>query len=1604
MQKPSETDKDSAPSGSSESLVFPTEDALLRILEDGGALDRKDRAALRLISHSQNRNLQHSRSSYEVRKDDKTLFRIMAGPNLRDLHARAEKFHSAYPSIASRVLFSSHSPEIDIVAFDHFAGVTLESGSVSLARLKSSLTSIQEVLDSGITPSTELERNKELAAFERQVLALPYITHIDRVFLSENVFPLMRRELEEFEPAKRWSNGDFVLRNILVNRSESIRLIDYEFAYETHFFMEDYCRCRYFTSVPSEVLMQIPVPNPSSPGIRVYMWLRQMLLESTIYNPRFFLATLPASIHAVLNVIGDVHSSRAFSTFFSPADVHAQPEGAPPSLWHKASLYFSNNTSFDEKRSRVATYPLGRWCRLTFEVEFSGSKLFLRLDPSDRAGLFELAGFVMKDSSGTTLLRKRKGEISSLFQCGGTGRRIELRKDLLSLDSTGNDPSFISTALQVSSDAAGDTVSISFWLRALEAEAVVGLFQHKLEESQAKIQGLETRLAENLSHAEKREILTMQVDMLQRETASLRRENKRLFAVSQRMRDEHRESSFVINKISSLEQTLEKIAGSVAQENTKKPRRGLSNLPSPVEIFRTRKKKRLEQAEYEVISKSALFSAEYYLNGNPDVSALGQDPLLHFIRHGTKEGRNPSPYFWVNYYLQQYKDVANLGMNPLAHYIAHGAMEGRQPNPFFDSAFYRSTVPGLRESGENPLDHYIRTGSAEGRDPSPRFNIAFYLSKYPDVRSSGIEPLQHFLEAGSKEGRLPAASYGDWLNRYEPSNEQDFESIRDHVASFTFKPFLAMALFLERWMQPSFPDFAEALRTQLFPLSELLLSGPADMVQELARLTLSIAPEISIKITDEDNSPASLLAAASKDSSDYIFLTNTIPILRPDSLYYFANLLQRPGSPCLIYCDEDERDETGVRVNPIFKPALDSELLLQCDYLSSFIAVRPASLASLNIPCDLTWSGTVREATLLLAEETVPEEIHHIPEVAVTKACRTHRDPSKEEEQSIIERVLGRRHRSAATQSNAPRVSIIIPTRNREALLRKCTDGVLQGTDYADFEVVVVDNGSTDTDALDLLANLARHPRVKIIPFTNSFNFSRMVNAGAQASSGDVLLLLNNDIEVIDRNWLAKMVSEAVREEVGCVGAKLLYPDHTIQHAGIVLGPAGMASHAFTGIPEESGGYMRLASLKRKVSAVTGACLAVRKVLFERVRGFDENLRVSFNDVDFCLRLESLGYFSLYLPEARLIHHESASRGFDAESSEKAVRCAEEAWYMKIRWADRLFKDPWYNENLAFDTEAFSLSYPPRKSRPWIDERSVSQFDCLGRKRRFNIYFGDSNEARVLNLEDSNRPLSGERKMEKGLSVIILNKDKPEFIKPLAEQLLLQAAQFRDAGLLFEVLIGDTGSTSPEVLDFYEQKADSIKILRNLRYHFSRCNNMVAAAGRGETFLFLNNDVMFSGESFHALKHMYTHLHSNKGIGCLGAVLHYPDGRMQHMGVDFVGEEHAWGMPRHIYHRQDVDASDIPVIAARPGVTGAFLMIRRTLFQISGGFDERYRRECQDIALCLDVHRLGYKNVCLNQGKIVHVENASRPLNEEDFDDRRRFLRKYGAYIEASFL
>ena len=516
----------------------------------------------------------------------------------------------------------------------------------------------------------------------------------------------------------------------------------------------------------------------------------------------------------------------------------------------------------------------------------------------------------------------------------------------------------------------------------------------------------------------------------------------------------------------------------------------------------------------------------------------------------------------------------------------------------------------------------------------------------------------------------------------------------------------------------------ESVQAQVYPHWEICIAddaSPNAAVRELLTELAAQDPRIKLVFREKNGHiSAATNSALEIATGDYIALMDNDDLLPPHALAYMALAAHQHPQAGLIYSDEDKVTEDNERQAPYFKCQFNYELFLSQNMISHFGVYRRSVLEEIG-GFRVGYEGAQDwDLALRVIEKVGPENIVHVPRVlyhwrifpgstalaleekdyalkAQIESITSHLQRIGKPDTQVypapgIPGLLRIKHR---LPDPLPLVSIVIPTRDRVELLSMCVNSILEKTAYPNYQIVVVDNGSTDEKALAYLDSIAKDERVKVIRADIPFNYSALNNLGVAQTDGEYLVLMNNDIEITQTDWLEEMLAFACQPDIGCVGAQLWYPNNTLQHGGVVLGIGGVASHAHKGIPRGNFGYFGRASAHQMFSAVTAACLMIRKSTYQAVDGFDETLKVAYNDVDFCLKVRAQGLRNLYNPFASFIHHESASRGSDQEGSNQQ-RLAAEAAIMKQRWGALIADDPAYSPNLTLLGDDFSMAWPSR--------------------------------------------------------------------------------------------------------------------------------------------------------------------------------------------------------------------------------------------------------------------------------------------------------------------
>jgi O-antigen biosynthesis protein len=563
--------------------------------------------------------------------------------------------------------------------------------------------------------------------------------------------------------------------------------------------------------------------------------------------------------------------------------------------------------------------------------------------------------------------------------------------------------------------------------------------------------------------------------------------------------------------------------------------------------------------------------------------------------------------------------------------------------------------------------------------------------------------------------------YDEWIQRYDCIDDEQRAAIRKRIAVMPDRPLISVVMPTYNPKPEWLKEAIESIRSQLYPNWELCIADDLSTDPAIRPLLEQMSREDSrIKVIFREQNghiSAASNSALQLATGDWVALLDHDDLLPEHALYCVANAIVANPSVRLIYSDEDKMDASGRRHDPYFKCDWNRDLFYSQNFFSH-LGVYHKPLLDTVEGFRIGIEGSQDYDLVLRCIEHVDDEaIHHIPRVLYH--WRVHAESTaggadaKPYAALAGERALNehfaRRGVAASVEwiprgyhvhyslpATQPLVSLIIPTRNGLNLMRQCIDSIVGKTTYPNYEIIVVDNGSDDPEALCYFESLGQDARIRVLRDDNPFNYSALNNSAVAQARGELVALINNDIEVISPEWLSEMVSLALQPGVGAVGAKLYYPDDTLQHGGVVLGIAGVAGHANKHAQRPAYGYFGRTCLIGSYSAVTAACMVVRKSIYQEVGGLNEkDLTIAFNDIDFCLRVGEAGYRIVWTPYAELYHHESATRGDEVDPQRRAQFLTEIA-YMQQRWGDVLSRDPAYSPNLTLDYEDFSLAWPPR--------------------------------------------------------------------------------------------------------------------------------------------------------------------------------------------------------------------------------------------------------------------------------------------------------------------
>ncbi|ACX96324.1 glycosyltransferase family 2 protein [Halothiobacillus neapolitanus] len=601
---------------------------------------------------------------------------------------------------------------------------------------------------------------------------------------------------------------------------------------------------------------------------------------------------------------------------------------------------------------------------------------------------------------------------------------------------------------------------------------------------------------------------------------------------------------------------------------------------------------------------------------------------------------------------------------------------------------------------EQRLDEVIRAMQPDATTPKTDTLITLYNQTF-DTRPGAI-------------------AYDQWIEQVEQAQLPTQATVQAFLSSQSTPVIISIVMPVYNTPEKYLRLCIDSVRAQSYPHWELCIAddkSPQPHVKKVLDEYIKKDKRIKVVYRPQNGHISKASNSALKlATGEYVALLDHDDALPEHALYFMAQAIAEHPEAQILYSDEDKIDIHGQRSEPHFKSDWNPDLFYSQNYVSHLGVYKRELLQRINGFRTGVEGSQDQDLLLRCLPHVKAEQIIHIPKIlyhwrtlegstamasgeksyttdAGIKALSDFFEKNGPAGIKIEQGLVPNTYRVHWPIPNpAPLVSLLIPTRDRKTITEIAVRSILDKTTYPNYEIIILDNGSEEPETLDWFAAIQQEDeRVKVLRYDHPFNYSAINNFGAQHAKGSLIGLINNDVEVISPDWLTEMVSHALREDIGCVGAKLYYSNDTLQHAGVILGIGGVANHSHKNSKRDSPGYFARLIVAQNFSAVTAACLIIRKSVYDQVGGLDEvNLKVAFNDVDFCLKVREAGYRNLWTPYAELYHHESISRGTE-DSPEKQARFRGEVEFMQSKWGDALKLDPFYSPNLTQDREDFSI-------------------------------------------------------------------------------------------------------------------------------------------------------------------------------------------------------------------------------------------------------------------------------------------------------------------------
>ena len=570
---------------------------------------------------------------------------------------------------------------------------------------------------------------------------------------------------------------------------------------------------------------------------------------------------------------------------------------------------------------------------------------------------------------------------------------------------------------------------------------------------------------------------------------------------------------------------------------------------------------------------------------------------------------------------------------------------------------------------------------------------------------------QEFKVRLSERFEKEEVDYNEWCKN-DILTDEERKAQRERI--WEYPPLISVVVPIYKTPEVFLRQMIESVTAQTYPHWQLCIADGSGDTAETKRIVDSYLSDkrIKYKILAEnlgiaDNTNAAMELA----DGDYIALFDHDDLLSENALYEVADRICKTGAE-IVYTDEDKvTSDLSERYQPNFKPDFNLDLLRSNNYICHLLVVKKTLVQEVGGQ-KKEFDGAQDHEFLFRCVEKA-KGIEHIPKVLyhwrVHKASTADNPLSKKyaydagkravtehirrcgEEAEVTDTLFPGFYRAKYQVTGEPLVSIIIPNKDEKETLKKCLDSIKEKSTYCNYEIIIVENNSTGQEIFDYYKEIDGRDGIRVVYWKSGFNYSALNNFGFTFAKGDYILCLNNDVTVITPDWLERMIGQCQRKEVGIVGVKLYYPDDTIQHAGVVVGLGGVAAHVLCKLPRDAEGYMGRLRCVQEISAVTAACMMVKTSVFKAVGGFDEELKVAFNDIDLCMKVRKYGVKIVFTPYAELYHYESKSRGME-DTPEKQLRFSREVNCFRRKWERELLKgDPYYNPNLTLNNTDCSL-------------------------------------------------------------------------------------------------------------------------------------------------------------------------------------------------------------------------------------------------------------------------------------------------------------------------